>query len=68
MRNHGAYFVDFQSANHRLAIYGVLGDLTATKEDGISLLRRCRRLYCVYLGVLHFFRTQRDRHEDAAPV
>lgn len=37
-------------------------------EDAVALLRRWRRLYCVYFGDLHYLRMQRYRHEDAAPV
>lgn len=58
----------YSNARRRMAFYNVLGDPTTTNEDAFALLRRCRRLYCVYLGVLHYLRTQRDRREDAAPV
>uniref|UniRef100_K1QSD6 Uncharacterized protein n=1 Tax=Magallana gigas TaxID=29159 RepID=K1QSD6_MAGGI len=55
------------SANPR-ATLNVQGDPIATDEDAVAVLRRCRRLFCVYLGVLHYLRTQWDRREDATPV
>uniref|UniRef100_K1Q9B3 Uncharacterized protein n=1 Tax=Magallana gigas TaxID=29159 RepID=K1Q9B3_MAGGI len=51
-----------------MAFFNVQGDPTAMDEDAVAFLRRSRRLYCVYLGVLHYLRTQRDHREDAAPV
>lgn len=69
-QSRGAYFVHVQSARSSMVFKNVPGDPTATNEDVIALLRRCWRLYCVYLGVLYYMylRTQRDRREDAAPV
>lgn len=52
----------------RMAFCNVLGYPTATNKNAVALLRRCRGLYCVYVGVLHYSRAQRDGHEDAAPV
>lgn len=37
-------------------------------EDVLPLMERCRKLYCMYLGVLHYLRTQQDRFEDTALV
>lgn len=51
-QSHGAYFVHAQSVRRRMAFYNVLDDPTATNEVVIAFLRRCGRLYCVYLGRL----------------
>lgn len=64
----GAYFVYTQSARLCKGFYNVLGEPTATNGDTVGLLRRCRRFYCVYFGVLHYLRTQWDRLEEAAPL
>ena len=46
----------------------VLWDPNASNGDATALLRWCLRYYCALLGVLHFFRTPWDHHEDAALV
>lgn len=50
-QSHAANFVHVQSTRRRLAFYNFRGDPNATNEDAAALLRRCRRLYCVYLCV-----------------
>lgn len=48
----------------RRSVYNDLGDHAAKYENAIALLWRCRRLYCVFLDVLHYLRTQTDRLKD----
>lgn len=51
-----------------MAFYNALGGPAATNEDVVGLLRHCKILNCVNLCVLQYLRTQRNRHENAAPV
>lgn len=37
-------------------------------KNAVALLQRFWSLYCVYLSVLHFWKTQNDRVNDAAPT
>lgn len=67
-QSNGTVFVHAQSARRRVAFYNVVGDSIATNEDAVVLLRCCRRLFCLYLGVLRYLRTHHDRLEIAAPV
>lgn len=52
----------YSSVRRRMAFYNVQGNFNATDEDALALLQNCRRLYCMYLGDLHYFR------EDAVSV
>lgn len=53
--NLGSYSVHVHSVHRFMVFYNVLGDPSVTNEDAVALLPQCpTRLYCMYLGVLHY--------------